>query len=182
MKTKEEYEQALQIVSEVVSDWDPYALLSGEAPPNEFDDEIARIVAGLPRMHNEQDAASVVSRIFSSAFGANDFSQDSCSEVGRKLFLRLEECKLVDRAPSAREVETTFVELLSGRCTRDEADRWAGMWVNAPKAPQMHPAIWEALMALAGCNLTHGPGEGYLHSDKQISEWLEKLRRDLGLT
>ena len=41
MKTKADYKLALQVVGAVVHEWDPYSLLAGGCPADEFDSEIA---------------------------------------------------------------------------------------------------------------------------------------------
>ena len=80
-------------------------------------------------------------------------------------------------APTPEQVELIFTSLIDGRCTRDEADRWAAQWFRTEREP-MPEYIWEALGKLFGCDLRDGPGEPYLHSDEQILDWLETFRRD----
>ena len=82
-------------------------------------------------------------------------------------------------APSADEVENKISSLLTGKISRDEADRWAAQWVAATSCPDMHPAIWKALGRVHGCDLTHGPGLDYLHSNDQIAEWLQDFRENI---
>ena len=81
-------------------------------------------------------------------------------------------------APSPSSVERMFEELLAGRLSREEADRWAAHWVCAPVPPQMHPVIWRALTRLFGCDLRHASGADYLHDDEQIAQWLAEFRED----
>lgn len=66
--------------------------------------------------------------------------------------------------------------LVDGRISRDDADRWAMTWVNAADPPEMPATIWKALLRMAGCDLRHGPGQEYLHSEKQLKEWLRELK------
>lgn len=40
----------------------------------------------------------------------------------------------------------------------------------------MDAAIWKALTRMYGCDLRHGPGAAYLHSDEQIREWMLELK------
>lgn len=82
----------------------------------------------------------------------------------------------VDDPPNLKEVEKVLVALLAGEISRDEADRWAAKRRLDVSYEDIHPAVWTALDRLHGCDLTHGPGLDYLHSDQQIAEWLEDLR------
>ena len=68
MKTKADYRLALQVVGAAVRDWDPYSLLAGGCPVDEFDAEVASVVAQIPRIKSEHDATLALSRVFSSAF------------------------------------------------------------------------------------------------------------------
>jgi hypothetical protein len=89
MKTKADYELALQVVGEVVREWDPYSLLAGGCPGDEFDSEIASMVSQIPRIKSDQDATLALSRVFSTAFEAERFTRDKCHEAGSKLFAAL---------------------------------------------------------------------------------------------
>ncbi len=90
MKTRHDYERALASIGEVIRSWDPYALLREGAPQDEFDAQIAKLAVHVPRIRTAEDAARAVSCVFSSAFGPDDFDVDSCREVGKLLFERLE--------------------------------------------------------------------------------------------
>jgi hypothetical protein len=79
-------------------------------------------------------------------------------------------------APTFHEVEAKLTALIAERISREEADRWAGQWVYASESSEMPPAVWNALLHLAGCDLRHGPGEEYLHTLEQFEEWLEELK------
>lgn len=98
MKTKTDYKLALQVVSEVIRAWDPYSLLAGGCPTDEFDSEIASVVAQIPRIKSEQDATHALSRIFSSAFEPERFKPDDCAETGGQLFSALLTNRLLDCA------------------------------------------------------------------------------------
>jgi hypothetical protein len=93
---KAAYKRALQVVGSVVREWDPYSLLAGGAPQDEFDSEIAGVVAQVPRIKTEQEAALALSRVFSSAFEAERFTPEKCAEAGRKLFAALSANGFVD--------------------------------------------------------------------------------------
>ncbi len=86
---------ATEIVRRVVHDWDPYGLLSGGAPKDEFDREIAAVVRQIHRIHGPQDAAHVFSRVFGSSFERERFEPEHCREVGDTLYSLLHEAGLL---------------------------------------------------------------------------------------
>src|SRR5262245_37036008 len=86
---KAAYKRALQVVGSVVHEWDPYGLLAGGAPADEFDSEIAAVVTQIPRIKTEKEAVLALSRVFSSAFEAERFTPDDCTEAGKRLFAAL---------------------------------------------------------------------------------------------
>lgn len=86
---KAAYKRALAVVGLVVREWDPYALIAGGAPADEFDSEIAAVVTQIPRIKTEKEAALALSRVFSSAFEACHFTPEKCTDAGRKLFAAL---------------------------------------------------------------------------------------------
>jgi hypothetical protein len=45
---KAAYKRALDVVGAVVRDWDPYGLIDGGAPADEFDSEIAAVITQIP--------------------------------------------------------------------------------------------------------------------------------------
>ena len=48
MRTKDDYRRAIEVVAAVIREWDPYGLLRTGAPQDEFDSEIAGVVAQIP--------------------------------------------------------------------------------------------------------------------------------------
>jgi hypothetical protein len=88
---KEKYERMWQTTAEVIRAWDPYNLLAGGSPSDEFDSEISSVVTYISRMRSPSDAASAVSQVFSSNFEPHLFTPKDCSEVGARLFARLKE-------------------------------------------------------------------------------------------
>ncbi|MFO0965377.1 MAG: DUF1871 family protein [Gemmataceae bacterium] len=96
MKTKAAYKRTHQIVTAIIRDWDPYSLLAGGAPADEFDAEIASVVTQVPRIKSEKDAALALSRVFSSAFEPTEFTPERCAAPGTKLFAALAASDLID--------------------------------------------------------------------------------------
>lgn len=88
---REKYQQMWDLTADVIRKWDPYGLLAGGAPPDEFDHEIASLVAQIPRINSAADATLAVSRIFGSNFDSGSFPADSCRDVGKELFATLQE-------------------------------------------------------------------------------------------
>jgi hypothetical protein len=89
MGTRDDYDRAFAVVREVIHEWDLYALIGGGAPADEWDSKIASLVAQIPRIKSENDAAHVVSRVFSSAFQPEGFRPAGCAEVGSRLYSSL---------------------------------------------------------------------------------------------
>jgi Domain of unknown function (DUF1871) len=94
MKTKH-YKQAFDAVRTVIHEWDPYGLIQGGAPADEFDGEIASIVGQIPRIQSCNDANHVLSRVFSSSFEPELFKPEDCRQVGEKLYRALESKGLI---------------------------------------------------------------------------------------
>ena len=83
---KREYEKAFDAVRGVIHEWDPYSLLAGGAPDDEFDSEIKAVVRQLHRIRSANDASHVISRVFSSSFEPEVFQFEHCQSVGERLY------------------------------------------------------------------------------------------------
>lgn len=73
-------------------------------------------------------------------------------------------------APSREDVVRRFADLVEGRVSRDQVDRWAAQWIGADDPGVDDPAVWTALNRLCGIDLREHNGE-YLHDEAQIREW-----------
>ncbi len=93
---RKEYDRALNVVADVINSWDPYDLISGGAPCDEFDSEIRSVVSQIPRIANSNDAVHAVSRVFSSAFDHEHFGVDGCREVGEELYRALTDAGFIE--------------------------------------------------------------------------------------
>jgi hypothetical protein len=89
MKTRPEYEVAQEIVRSVISEWDPYSLIGGGAPTDEFDAEVAKLLTRIRDIRSPRDAAAAISTVFSSSFEPDSFPVSACAEVGMRLYSRL---------------------------------------------------------------------------------------------
>jgi hypothetical protein len=92
---REKYQRMWDVTASVIRAWDPYHLLSGGAPNDELDREITAVVSQIPRIRSVTDAASAISRVFSSSFEPHLFEPNSCAEVGKQLFSALSERGLI---------------------------------------------------------------------------------------
>lgn len=95
MRTRADYDRAFAVVRKVIHEWDSCALIGGGAPFDEWDREIASVVAQMPRIKSQNDAAHAVSRVFASAVQPEGFSPTDCAEVGRRLYLSLADSGLL---------------------------------------------------------------------------------------
>ena len=96
---RREYEKAFDAVRGVIHGWDPYGLLAGGSPSDEFDGEIRAVVGQLGRVRSPLDAAHAISRVFSSSFESELFKVEHCREVGKRLYQTLVERGILDRRP-----------------------------------------------------------------------------------
>ncbi len=94
MPTQSQIDLAILICRNVINTWDPYDLIAGGVPNDEFGFEIAAIVGQLDRIKSRNDTVHVLSRVFSSAFEPELFDADSCSDVGIILFDKLLHAKI----------------------------------------------------------------------------------------
>ena len=95
MKTRADYDRALSIMHEALREWDPYSLIEGGAPCDEFDSEAAQLVSRIPQIHSPTDASVALSQVFSAALTPEAFSPAACASAGAKLFARLSDAGLV---------------------------------------------------------------------------------------
>jgi hypothetical protein len=86
---------AFDVVRRAINNWDPYALIAGGAPVDEWESEVASIVAQIPRMASSTDAAHAISRTFASALEPGLFSPEDCEGVGIKLYRDLVDAKIL---------------------------------------------------------------------------------------
>jgi hypothetical protein len=93
---KREREQIFDAVRSVINQWNPYDLLAGGAPDDEFGSEISAVVRQLDRIHSPCDASHVISRVFSSSFEPELFQIQNCQSVGERLYEVLTERGFID--------------------------------------------------------------------------------------
>jgi hypothetical protein len=49
LSSRDDYDRAFAIVRKVIAEWDPYGLIGGGAPLDEWDSAVAKILAQVPR-------------------------------------------------------------------------------------------------------------------------------------
>ena len=81
-----EREKIFDAVRSVIHEWDPYDLIAGGAPDDEFDSEISAVIRQLDRIRSSRDATHVISRVFSSSFEPELFQIEHCQSVGERLY------------------------------------------------------------------------------------------------
>ena len=96
LSNREDYDRALAVVRDTINAWDPYGLIGGGAPDDEWNSEAAKILAEIPSMESDRDAANVVSRVFSASLDRESFSPKNCMTVGAQLFDALIEARVID--------------------------------------------------------------------------------------
>jgi hypothetical protein len=77
--------------------------------------------------------------------------------------------------PSFTEVEAKLVDLIDGRCSRQEASDWARQWVGLIDTLDMDDAMYDALDSLYGADLPD-LDRSYLYSETDFQRWLKELR------
>lgn len=79
------------------------------------------------------------------------------------------------QGPEKQRVEQKLFDLITGRCTREEAAQWANRYIEAD-ATMDDQATWRALVSLAGADLPTTDRE-FLHGEADFCIWLETLKR-----
>jgi hypothetical protein len=89
MNSRLDYDQARAIVGEAILAWDPYRLVTDGAPLDEYANEVARVVARIPRCRSEAELAAAISDVFSDSFETDTFTTANCSEPARRAYTGL---------------------------------------------------------------------------------------------
>lgn len=93
------YREAIAVATAVINDWDPFGLIAGGAPKDEFEGEASRIVAKAHEVHTPEALAIVVSEVFSSSFDPEVFPVEACLPVASRLFDELQLHSFLERRP-----------------------------------------------------------------------------------
>ncbi|GAA1228219.1 hypothetical protein GCM10009676_08170 [Prauserella halophila] len=81
--------------------------------------------------------------------------------------------------PSRDEVRQAIVDLLEGRRSREEVDRWAAPWATLDDLPEIDDElVWDTLDWLFGCatiDPSNLANNGYLFGEADFRAWLEEF-------
>ena len=77
---------AARIIAPIINEWDPYGLIAGGAPSDEFASEIHTLACRARFIQTAEDAAREIAAVFGAAFEPERFTVASCADVGRRLY------------------------------------------------------------------------------------------------
>ena len=97
MKSREDYARAVTLTRELVRAWDPGGLLKGGAPTDEFDDEVARLVARIPKITDALEAGRQIEDVFTAQFGRGVLKADDAMRFGERWHVALGEAGLLSK-------------------------------------------------------------------------------------
>lgn len=92
---KRDYREIVHIVQQALNEWDPYGLIEGGAPEDEFTEEATRIAAKIKKTETPAELAQVISDIFSRSFESDLFSVEECLPAASRIFSDLEVRRLL---------------------------------------------------------------------------------------
>ena len=93
------YQNAIAVTAALINEWDPYSLISGGAPKDEFASEVSRIVAKAHEANTPEALARVISGVFSASFEPEPFSIQACLPVATRLLEELKTSGYVESTP-----------------------------------------------------------------------------------
>jgi hypothetical protein len=92
---RKQWKEIEATVRVVILEWDPYGLIGGGAPEDEWDSEIHQIIGKVRGITTAAEAIAVISGVFSNAFQPEGFTKEDCAEVGQNLFDTLKKESLI---------------------------------------------------------------------------------------
>lgn len=87
---KQDYREIVQIIKTALNEWDPYNLIEGGAPEDEFAEEATQIAAKIKKTETPAELAQVISDVFSRNFERDVFPVEACLQVAFRIFGDLE--------------------------------------------------------------------------------------------
>jgi hypothetical protein len=94
VRTREQYDQALTICRAAVTQWDPFSLLAGGAPADEYDLEVVSLVPKLRNARSSSDVATAIAEVFGGSFGTS-VGPDECANVAAGIYAHLDSAGLL---------------------------------------------------------------------------------------
>jgi hypothetical protein len=95
MTDRKQWKRIEAIVRTVILKWDPYGLIGGGAPADEWDSEILKLVGRVNGIKTPSEAIAAISDVFSHAFQPEGFQPEDCTQVGQQLFDELKNNGLI---------------------------------------------------------------------------------------
>ena len=83
---KTEYKRQHQELTKIINEWDPYGLLDGGAPSDEFAHEVSKILTELKKATSVDEVAQIVANVFTENFG-EEFLIKDCENVSKEIFV-----------------------------------------------------------------------------------------------
>ena len=79
--------EAMAAIMEALNAWDPYRLIAGGAPRDEFEPEAANIYSALAAggVDSEQELARLIAAVFEKWFGET-FTAEECAAAARVIY------------------------------------------------------------------------------------------------
>lgn len=95
---KKKYKKVMQLVKEVVDQWDPIGLLAFGCPPDEYNMEIECIVGIVAKDIDVDTLAVQINAIFQKFFGSDTFKRDfdECLKIAKTLNRKLQDEGLIE--------------------------------------------------------------------------------------
>lgn len=87
---KQEYQEIRETVTLALNEWDPYDLIQGGAPENEFIEEATEIAAKIEVTKTPTELAEVISEVFSANFESNLFPVEACLPIASKILYEIQ--------------------------------------------------------------------------------------------
>lgn len=92
------YREMIEVITRMLNEWDPYDLVRGGAPDDEFAREAAQISVKISEIITPMQLAEVISEVFSKAFASEPyFSVDACLPVASRLLNELRARGLLEK-------------------------------------------------------------------------------------
>jgi hypothetical protein len=82
-------------VKSVIDAWDPYSLLAGGAPLDEFELEVGKLLPRIRYIRTPEDAVREITSVFARCFDPREFTTASCAVVGTKMYTELQKAGLL---------------------------------------------------------------------------------------
>jgi hypothetical protein len=95
VRTRGQYDQALAICRDAIAHWDPFALLAGGAPPDEYNAEVSSLVPKLSGARSGDDVARAIEEVFGSGFGRDQVYPGNCAKVAAIVYAQLKAAGLL---------------------------------------------------------------------------------------